>query len=478
MLTNLEWLQEGKQFPPKGEEARLARYIQNKLIFENEHNKVYTDQLKRIERVIGNMSDVISFPIVLNFQKKISLKTADFLFTEPPILTGAAAAQTETLNQIKIESELFDIGYQSVLDFSMLGTGLFKIDVVNDQETQGKKGTISISNPQYLFTIVEKEDLKKTTQYVLAWTYVVKETDSHKDENLIAYIHSKGTYERREYTMTREGKIGNLIEATPAKKTGLDDFAVIPFHNVLTSARIYGIDDYADIDSIVSELEIRTAQISKILDVFASPTVSGSKAALSKRENGEYYFPPGNFYGRGSTDEPPLEYITWDADLKSNFDQIERLINYLSTISEMGATLFNAELNFGNAPSGTALRMLYLNVLAKISRARRSIDTGLKKALSLASSIGYSKIEIKDIAITWQDGLPNDPKEIAEIITSRTAGLQTLSRKTALKKYDGLTESAAEEELEVIQEEEMAAMPMAEPPTGEPDNTEDDPGEE
>ncbi len=74
MLNNLNWLNTGQVFPPQGERERLNRYAENKLIFDNRHNEVYCEQVKRIERVLGNISEVISYPIVLNFQKKISLK--------------------------------------------------------------------------------------------------------------------------------------------------------------------------------------------------------------------------------------------------------------------------------------------------------------------------------------------------------------------------------------------------------------------
>jgi len=47
------------------------------------------------------------------------------------------------------------------------------------------------------------------------------------------------------------------------EETGIDDFLVVPVHNLSTSDRIYGIDDYSDLDSVIQELEIRLAQISR-----------------------------------------------------------------------------------------------------------------------------------------------------------------------------------------------------------------------
>jgi len=444
MLYDLNWLATGKQFPPEGELERLQRYDQNRQIFENKHGEIYGEQWKRIEKVVGNTADIISYPIVLNYQKKVSIKTADFLFVERPIFTSDNPA----VDEIVTASDLYEIGYEGVIDCSRFGAGVYKIDVENN------KGKISISSPSYTFAIVDKEDRKKIKQYVLAWVNEWKESGVTKGR-LYVKVHDKGKYSSYTYDMSGTS-IGKLIESKENIPTGLDDFAIVPIHNLLTSDSVWGIDDYADIDSIISELEIRTAQISKILDVHASPTVSGSQTALTEGKDGKYTFKAGNYYSRMSQEEPPLEYVTWDANLDSNFKQIDKLLNHLASISEMGVAIFNSDIKLGQVPSGTALRMLYINVLAKVTRVRNSFDKGFKKAIALASQIGYTRVEPEDITITWQDGLPDDPKETAEIISVRTGGKATMSQRRALKQYDGMTEDAVEEELAFIAEEDMA----------------------
>lgn len=313
------------------------------------------------------------------------------------------------------------------------------------------KGIINISSPEYLFACVEENDRKKVSAYVLAWKVAVNNQWGQDKEHLVAFVHERGKYTKVVYEIDGE-IIGNLVEEDDTVTTGLDSFAIVPIHNVVTSDSIYGIDDYDDVDSIVSELEIRTAQISKILDVHANPTVSGSQNALTyDKATGEYYFDAGNYYARTSNEEPSLEYITWEASLDANFKQIERLLNHLSVISEMGAAIFDGELKTGNLPSGSALKRLYINALAKVARVRNAFDMGLKKAIAIASQIGYDEVlSVEDISIMWQDGLPNDPKEMAEIISIRTAGTQTMSAKRAMVEYDGMSEEQASEEIKTL----------------------------
>ena len=54
------------------------------------------------------------------------------------------------------------------------------------------------------------------------------------------------------------------------------------FYNLSTSERLTGLDDYSDLDSIVQELEIRVAQISRILDKHADPNMAGPDTVSSK----------------------------------------------------------------------------------------------------------------------------------------------------------------------------------------------------
>lgn len=452
MLSNLDWLKEGQIFPPEDERERLTRYAQNKLIYEGDHAQVYAQQLRRIEKVVGNVSEIISYPIVLNFQKKVSLKTADFLFQEPPRITASGETKQKALEEIIARSDLMGIGFQGAIDCSRYGTAVYKIDV------EDGRGRVNLSSPEYLFCVVAPDDRKCVTHYVIAYTYT--EDIKGKEKNFLSTtVYTKKTYRTMKFEMATGLRafnytIGKKIKDTGEVQTGLSDFAVVPVHNMVTSDTIYGADDYNDLDSIVAELEVRTAQISKILDVFASPTVSGSAHALEADGAGGYTFNTGNFYARTDTEEPPLEYVTWNASLDSNFLQIERLLNHLSVISEMGPAIFNADITRGGqVVSGAALRKLYINVLSKVSRLRNAFDTCFKRVLATASEVSFPKIEPNEISITWMDGLPNDPMEEAQIMNARTGGMPTMSVRRALRDYDGLSEDAALKEVGKIAEE-------------------------
>ena len=100
MLYNLEWLNAGEVFPPICEEPRIIRYQQNAALFDGDHfgdpsmrSRVGVQELPvsvfrkcadKISRIIGNFEEVVSFPVLLNYQRLMSLKMADLVCGERP----------------------------------------------------------------------------------------------------------------------------------------------------------------------------------------------------------------------------------------------------------------------------------------------------------------------------------------------------------------------------------------------------------
>ena len=258
--------------------------------------------------------------------------------------------------------------------------------------------------------------------------------------------------------------ITGVYENIEKVETGLNDFAIVPIHNLMTSDRVYGIDDYSDLDSIISEIEVRIAQISKILDKHAEPSVQGPSSALYRDSSGNWKLKMGNYFPRDSAEDPPVEYITWEAQLTANFEMIEKLINILAVVSEMGSAIFDNEQKTGQVASGTALRRMMISPLAKVNRTRMRFDSAIKKAIKLASQLGGENIidlSKEKINIFWQDGLPSDPVEEANIMNVRTGGKATISQFSAIQRLDNLSDEDTQAELEAIQEDNNINNPLS-----------------
>jgi hypothetical protein len=451
-------------------------YEKNKQLFENGHTEVYREDLKRIDRVIGNFDQVISFPVIFNFQKRVSLKIADLLFGEPPQITAGdkGSKQQTTIEWIEENSDLQNTAFDVSIDVSRYGDGLLYVRDMGEN----KGGKIDLSQPSIWFPVVSPDNVREYLYHVLAWKYTADEYGQKKDY-LKIQIHDKGQYIERTHSLDG-GYIGKPTTQDQIIKTGIDDFAIIPIHNIITSDRATGLDDYSDIDSIIAELIVRVGQVAKILDKHADPSMSGPASALEKDpQTGEYRILAGNYFQQYSKEDAEVKYITWDGQLSASFTMIEKLINMLYTISEMGSALFGDLTNTtGQIPSGSALKRLLISPLAKVNRIRMRFDPALKKAITLCSQLGgegITDLSKETISISWQDGLPTDEKELTEILQSRTAQKATISQKTAIMRLDGLGEEAAEEELAAILDDEAQASPFTGIPTGD-NNVEGDTG--
>ena len=481
MISSLDFLAQGQEFPPKDRDTRerFDMYDRNKELFHGEHGKVggvFDEDLKRLRRVVGNYDEVIDFVTLLNYHKLISVKTADLIFGERPLISSEG--NKETIEQIEENTHMYNKFYQNVIDISRYGNGVFCL-----YEDDNNYGNFDVSQPRFWIPIVDPNNYKKIINHVIAY---VTCTDG-ENKYLNVQIHYKGYFERKVFKMIEDRQesimtalrtdtmlrkdtttniIGNLVEEERVD-TGLNDFAIQVTSNTVTSDNLTGMNDYDDINSLICALMVRVGQIEKILDKHSSPSVNApSSAAQQDPETGEWSLKMGNVFFRDSKEDPATEYITWDAQLEANFRQIEVLLNQLYVISEMGATLLGGEDKGNSNTSGRALKFKMISPLAKAKRITMLLDPVIKNVIKLVSSLGGENIKDltgEKIEIKWQDGLPNDKMEEAEIIEKRKNS-GTMSTKTVLMEYDQMSEDKAEEELQLINDEEAELNPLASSP--------------
>ncbi len=463
MLTDLSFLQSGKHWPPPSEAERLKNYHDNRRLFEDEHSEVYHKQLRRISRVIGNFEEVISFPIIFNYQKLMSLKMADLIFGEPPKITANDDKKQEVIDRVLLDTELMNSAYMAAIDVSRYG------DSIMSTSREDGSPRVFVQSPAIWFPVVDAANIRRLTHHVLAYHYPVGKQWRLKVQ--VHKIDEPGKCEEHTYELNSTSggfSIGREIidENTHALiETQFSECPVFRVSNVLTSDRIYGIDDYQSIDSIISELIIRVSQISRVLDVHANPSMAGPASALEQDSvTGQWRLKVGDYFPRNTNEDPTPEYIVWNASLDANFKQIELLINQLYTISEMGSAIFGDTSNStGQVASGTALRRLMMSPLAKARRIANSFDPVLKKIVSLCSGVYGALISPYEISIKWNDGLPDDELESANIMSIRTGGRPTISQYSAIQRLDGLSAEDTQTELAEIREDDLADSMGTEP---------------
>ena len=446
----IEDIQTGMPWPPEAEYDRIRQMRKNRELFEGKHEKVFGDAWSRLRPDDYGAK----YMLVLNFYKRMTTLFADLLLGETPGLTtgDSGSAEQQHLDRIVDENDFWNTAYEVALDVPAYGSGVFKARLENG------KAIIDSVQPLHWFKITDPTNIKEILAHVIAFQYEIDER-----EYLSFEIHQRGRIITRTYRKSGD-MIGTLLEEEELP-TGVDYFLVVPVQNLLTSYRLYGKDDYEDLDSVISEITLRLAQISRILDKHADPNMYGPDAALSQDlETGEWTPPTGGHYFSVPAEGVTPGYMTWEGNLESAYKQIEVLIEQLYLLSETSPAAFG-QLKTGLAESGTALRRLMMAPLARVNRMRARFDPALKEILWVASLLEVSArrqgaVELDSITINWRDGLPDDEKEQTEIYTQAVTG-GIMSQETAVKNYQHLDDEGLTSEMERIQAQQEMPLPAS-----------------
>lgn len=485
MLCDLSWLSTGQPFPPLSERARITRYAQNRALFDNEQfsdNKfrnsataypgvlsttigMYDNCAERIAKVVGNFEDIISVPVLLNYQRFNSLKMADLVAGEHPLITGKDDAENAKIKWIQDNTNFFESIYSVVIDLSRFGDCPIR---VYKNPTTGFY-TWTIWDAGQWQPVVSQDGTNTITDHVLMWTENRTPLADEPDYYLHTQIFHVATPSEIDVRVFHNGSDATVIgafvpEESEIVETGFTECPVFNLRPYSVSGTVYGYDDYVPLDSLMAEIITRVSQISAILDKHADPAMTGPVAMLNKNpQTGEMTLARGNFYGINPEDTAP-SYLTWDGQLNAAFQQLEFLINQLYILSEMGAALTGGMGEGSNAVSGTAMRFKLVNPLAKARRVSNSLTTPIRKLFSI---IGSNLPEIDDktaepskgvdtplpfghISIDWKDGLPNDPNEQVNMCKLASGEISLMPLEAALMQYMDKSQAEANELVRLV----------------------------
>ncbi len=511
MLYNMDWLQPGKHFPPEVEKDRIVRYHQNAMLFDGDHFddsgfrsrvplgastethiNVYSMCAKRIARIIGNWEDVISFPVLLNYQRLMTLKVADLVCGEHPTISGVTPKENAAIKDVRDCSDFDAKLYATVLDISRYGDTIWR--VYKDYD-----GRMNFTpwDPAQWYPIVMQDGTNSISAHCLCWIENKSKDPYRPDYYLNAQIHPTGVdmeskpghYISKVFKMDADGSTIRQEIKSEKVPTGLKQCAVYHIKAFMTTNSVYGYDDYMPLDSILAEIMTRVGQISAILDKHADPNITGPVSMLERDPNtGEYRLSTGKFYAISPGEEKP-EYMTWDGQLSSAFKQLEFLINQLNILSEMGAALLGGQDGSSQAISGTAMRFKMVNPLAKVRRIANSLSRPVRQLFSVLSTtaeVDESEFESPDfaaqapidpsaqpkpedkplvlpipyrkISVFWADGLPDDPRENIENCKLATGSTKLMPLEKGIMEFFGRSNEEALQWIAQIHKESLENM--------------------
>ena len=513
MLHDFSFLNEKSIFPPSSELERLKTYEDNENLFNQNISDVLSAHEARIRDIDRKFAELDwasytgnHYELDLNYFQLIALKNADMICGEPPTITfrkkqeiklpepppepqydengeeiipddaqsefeqeykdalkqQAEQKQNENLENVIDHTELYKKLQSVAVGCSYAGD--IPVRVYLDDEG---KNNFTLISPSMWYPIIDREIKEKVIAHVLAWVVCV-DVDREKYQ-LNVQIHEKGFYTNCLYDINgvpqkvssvgkdsllvnmRRYEIGRLISKSEPISTGLDDFAIVVFQNLVPPTSIYAINDYDRVTPILAELNVRYTLEGLILDKHSAPTLAVPPSALVQNRQGEWTAAVGGVI-RVQRDEIAPSYITWDASLQANHLMIEKLEKHLYSLSEMGAVLNDDA--FGASQGFEALETRMTNARLKARRSASNFTRPLKKLISLLSQIGYERIESAELSVQWNDGLPNNEYRETDIALRKVGNKAIFDRDTVLKEHYGRTQEEADLIVQKLKDEE------------------------
>lgn len=459
---DISFLQIGQPWPPEDQSARLERAIKNKSLFKGAHSDVYQDWIRIIRE-----DQKATLELIINFPGAVTKLFSDLLFGEQPKFTAGEEEESEEQKWIEdfiASNKLHRQNYKAALSQSYRGEAVYKLRL-----EEGKDRAIAEVIPSTIwFPIVNPDNVTDIQGHVIAWVKTKKEKDK-EFKYLFAEIHLPGKIYRKLWRL-RDDRIAESADLAifynqpPAEEedTGIEIPLVFHVPNMEVDDSPYGIDDYFECDTLFQELDVRLAQISRVLDKHTDPGMYGPDAEIETDENGNEVFRAGGKYISVPEGGTIPGYVVWDAQLEANFKYLDRILEGLYIATDTNAAAFSLLIN-GTIPSGAALKRLLIRPLARTNRKRLFFDDTLKDMIKAAAAFeranGRKAPEITHVDIEWQDGLPQDPMEAAQIEQIRTGNKPTSSTKSAIRRLDGGSDKSIQTELDTITEEEAANAP-------------------
>ena len=436
MLYGLEWLDKDMTFPPECENERLVAYKWYAGLFDINPFEAFGNYGNRL---IANFDEYFRLPLLLGFQRLSTIKLVDMVLGSPPSITvNDSDEMTDRIADLRDQTDFDHKLYQALIDYSRYGVTVFRL--FNDDDVQDRaQGNFAVWNPSEWFPILRKDGTKRIKEHVLAWR-VNLGTPVNPSWYLEVQRHpvQGGVYYEERYVMDGTGSTVTRKLTSRTVDTKGAPCLVQCVANLPTTTNVYGTSDYKIINELVFKATEVMRQILHILHKHADPSMTGPVSMLEKDENtGELVFKMSQFYAVSPGEEHP-EYMTWDGKLDAAFKALEQILNQICIMSEMGEALMGNSKSSGQAVSGTAMRYKMVSPLEKARRVTNAFTLPIKKLIAGLLYIESGELKrFQDINVVWEDSLPKDPREIAELTRLQTGAPQIMPLKHALmENYD------------------------------------------
>jgi SPP1 family phage portal protein len=224
--------------------------------------------------------------------------------------------------------------------------------------------------------------------------------------------------------------------------------------------------EWAGVQRLIERLELLISRLGDTNDYFGDPAVVTKGRITTMPEKGEIgklFALEGQIGQDGKVEYGDVNYLTWDQSpesVKLEYDILTELIYSMTMTPDIS---FDNVKSLGDI-SGVALKLIFLAPLLKANDKQEIYGEGIErrnnllKAMLSVVDVGMAaEIEKLDVGLEFQNPLPDNLKEMIEMLTSATGGDQIMSRDTAVSK-NPLVSNHEEEVTKIKSEQDEGAV--------------------
>lgn len=485
--------QPGEQFPPVADRERISKYKRLKKLFQGKQFEVY-ERASKLLKDTPHESQLAQLYIAVNIADILVTKPSDLLVGEPPSFESGlpdSSEEQKAVNRYVEENDLVKLVHESAIGNGYRGDAWIKTRYGYRQdftEVVQRGGTIPDGiemepiiehvNAEFVFPEISRGNVKSFKAVNIATVeYVIDGKTEKPFLNVERHIPGYIIYER--YRLfefeggidTRWGyplhvyTIGERVATgreEDSVETGVPHLLVhhIPYKSVDDDWE--GVGGLEKLESLLAAINDRLVQIDYVLWKNADPTAYGPEL-----EGADGQVRLGGAYIPVTKEDATPGYMDFNGQLTAAFKELEVLISLVFQLSETPQWLFGTVLGENSGGTGTShtdsasIKARFMPILSKVKRIRTHYDKAVRDALWTCQLLdiahGEADFEAVYPTINWQDGIPKNAKEEAEIMQIRTAGKSTIDVQSAIKRQDGVDDEKAAEIISRIEEDEKNA---------------------
>ncbi|WP_353854801.1 phage portal protein [Bacillus sp. Bos-x628] len=483
----------GAQFPPSDSIERLAKYRRMKKLFEGRPRDVY-ERATELLKESPQAEQLKKLYIAVNLADILVTKPADLLVGEPVQFESGLPDDSEeqkALNRYVEDNDINQLLHESATANGFRGDSWFKVrygyrqdfteveklglPVPVDTEMEAIIEHVSAGAVFPEFSVGNVKKLKAVNIAQVEWV----ETEKTEIPFLNVERHVPGYILYSRYRLYENGldtstgtpipvfKIGKRVPTgreEDIEETHLPHIPVfhVPYKSI--DDEFFGIGGLEKLETTFAAINDRLVQIDYILWKHSDPTAYGPEI---QGEGDTVKF--GGAYIPVTKEDHTPGYMVWQAQLDAAFKELDILLSHVFMMSETPQWLFGTTMSGDNSggtgtshTDGAAIKARFMPILSKVKRIRAHYDKAIRDALWTCMLLekAVRRIDIKEAVYpraVWNDGIPRNEKELAEIMQIRTAGKPTLDVKGAIKAMDDVDDEKADEIIRRIEEDEKSA---------------------